>query len=142
MSEVVINSQQSLDAYIEHLKAQFDKHKYLRVDVKTGMQRTPTQNASMQLYCTQMATALNDAGLDFRVVINDDIDVPWTKDLVQDYMWRRIQKAVTGHESTRKPKRHQYGEIYEIMNRHVSGKLGVYVPWPCKETLADKEAKR
>ena len=137
----VINSQQSLDAYIEHLRGQFDKHKYLRVDVKTGKQRTLTQNASMQLYCTQMAAALNDAGLDFRKVVKEEIDVPWTKDLVQDYMWRIIQELVTGHKSTTKPDRHQYGEIYEIMNRHVSGKLGVFVPWPCKETLADKEAQ-
>ena len=137
MSESILNSQQSLEAHIEHLRIQFDKHKYLRVTVKNGKQRSLTQNASLQLYCEHVAKALNDGGLDFRVTLHDGIDVPWTRELVKDYMWRVIQQKITGHKSTTKPERHQYGEIYEVLNRHLSGKLGVFVPWPSK----DREAK-
>lgn len=135
----VINSQQSLDAYIEHLRGQFDKHKYLRVDVKTGKQRTLTQNASMHLYCTHLAIALNDAGHDFRVLVKDDIDVPWSPELVKDYLWRPVQKAITGQDSTTKPERGQYSEIYEVINRHVSGKLGMFIPWPCKDSQREEK---
>jgi len=141
VKEVVINSQQSLDAYIEHLKGQFDKHKYLRVTMKNGKQRSLTQNASMHLYCTHLADALNDGGFDFRTVIKDGIAVNWTPDLVKDYMWRPIQKAITGHDSTTKPERHQYSKIYEELNRHVSSKLGIFVPWPCKDTLENDKVK-
>ena len=141
MSEIVINSQQSLEAYIEHLNRQFDKHKYLRVTSKNGKQRSLTQNASMHLYCTHLSQALNDGGFDFRTVIKEGIAVNWTPDLVKDYMWRPIQKAVTGHDSTTKPERHQYSEIYEELNRHVSGKLGVFVPWPSKDSI-NKEVNR
>ncbi len=141
MSEVVINSQQSLDAYIEHLKGQFDKHKYLRVDVKTGMQRTPTQNRSMHLYFQHTADSLNNAGHDFRVLVKDDIDVPWSAELVKDYLWVPVQIAITGHKSTTKPKTHQYSEIYEVLNRHISGKLGIFIPWPSKDSI-NKEAQR
>ena len=142
MSEVVINSQQSLDAYIEHLKGQFDKHKYLRVDVKTGKQRTLTQNASLHLYCGHVAEALNDGGFDFRLSLKTDIEVEWETLMVKKYMWKPIQKVMTGHESTIKAERKQYGEIYETLSRHISTRFGIFVPWPCKETLADKEAKR
>ena len=135
MSEVVINSQQSLDAYIEHLRGQFDKHKYLRVDVKTGKQRTLTQNASMHLYFQHTADSLNDAGHDFRVLVDDKIDVPWTPELVKSYLWVPVQKAITGHESTTKPEKQQYSEIYEVLNRHISGKLGIFIPWPSKDSI-------
>lgn len=87
----------------------------------------------MHKYHEMVADALNDAGLDFRKTIKADIDIPWTRELVKDHLWRGIQKAVTGHDSTTKPETHQYTEIYEVLSRHLSGKLGVYVPWPCKD---------
>lgn len=135
MSEQIINSKQSLDAYIEHLRNQYDKHKYLRTSMKTGRQRTLTQNNAMHEYCDMVAEALNDGGHDFRKTIKEEIDVPWSGDLVKDYIWRSIQIAITGHDSTTKPETHQYGEIYEVINRHLSSKLGVFVPWPCKENM-------
>ena len=41
MAEDIINSKQSLDAYKAHLDMMFEKHKYLRMDMKKGKQRTP-----------------------------------------------------------------------------------------------------
>lgn len=137
MAEQNINTQAAFDAYLDHLRSQWEKHKYLRVDLKTGKQRSLTQNRCLHLYCTQLAEALNDAGLDFRQVIKDGIDVPWTPELAKDYLWRPIQKAVTKHESTTKPERAQYSEIYDVLNRHISGKMGVYVAWPSKESKED-----
>lgn len=138
MSEQVINSQTSLDAYIDHLKGQWDKHKYLRVTVKTGKQRSLTQNACLHLYCTQLAYALNEAGLDFRATIKDGVEVPWSPELAKEYLWRPIQKAVTGKDSTTKPERQEYNQIYEVLNRHISAKFGIFCAWPSKESMKDK----
>ena len=69
MSEAIINSRESLEAYKVFLDAQFEKHKHLRLTVKTGKQRSQTQNAALHLFCSQLADALNDAGFDFRVFI-------------------------------------------------------------------------
>lgn len=138
MAEQLINSQPAFDAYLEHLKAQWEKHHYLRVDLKTGKQRTLTQNACLHLYCTQLADALNDAGLDFRQTIREGVDVPWSPELAKDFLWRPIQKAVTGKESTTKPERQEYSQIYDVLNRHISGKFGLFVAWPSKDTLADR----
>mgnify|MGYP001237929376 CR=1 FL=1 len=135
MAESIINSKQSLDAYIAHLEAQFEKHKYLRVNLKTGRQRTLTQNRSLHLYCDHLANALNDAGLDFRQALRQDIEVPWDEILAKKYLWGPVQKAITGFDSSTKPETHQYGQIYEVLNRHISTKFGVYVPWPSKETM-------
>lgn len=135
MSESIINSQQSLDAHIEHLRIQFAKHKYLRVNTKTGKQRTLTQNASMHLYFQHTANQLNEAGHDFRVLVDDNIDVPWSPELVKNYLWIPVQKAITGHKSTTKPKTDEYSKIYEVLNRHISGKLGIFIPWPSKDSI-------
>ncbi|MDA3806762.1 MAG: hypothetical protein PF440_02520 [Thiomicrorhabdus sp.] len=133
MSEVVINSQQSLGAYITHLRAQFEKHKYLRMTVKTGKQRTLTQNAALHKYCQMLADKLNDSGMDMKSVLKPDIDIPWTMESAKENLWKPIQKVVTGHDSSTKPQTDQYGEIYEVLNRHLSEKLGVFIPWPSKD---------
>lgn len=138
MAEKVINSQAAFDGYLDHLKDQWEKHKYLRVDMKIGKQRSLTQNKCLHLYCRQLADALNDAGLDFRQVIKDGVDVPWSPDMAKNYLWRPIQKAITKHESTTKPERAQYSEIYDVLNRHISAKFGIFVPWPSKDTLSDR----
>ncbi len=137
VSEIIINSQDLLDDHIDKLKLSFAKHKYLRATVKTGKQRTLTQNACLHLYCQQVADALNDAGLDIRTTVKSDVDVPWTDRLVKDTMWRAIQKAITGQDSTTKPETHQYSEIYDVLNRHLINKLGISVAWPSKETMND-----
>ena len=138
MADDIINSRQSLEAYKLFLDAQFEKHKYLRTSVKSGKQRSLTQNASLHLFCKRLSDSLNEAGFDFRTFIKDGYPVPFTEGLVKEHIWRPIQKAVTGHKSTTKPERGQYGEIYDALNVKLA-EHGIYVPWPCKES---QEAER
>lgn len=137
--EEIINSEKALYDHIEKLRAQFNEHKHLRVTVKTGKQRTNTQNAAMQLYCGHLAIALNDAGYDFVTTIiehfKNEYEVPWTQTLARDHIWRPIQKVVTGHHSTTKPLTHEYSQIYDVVNRNVATKLGVSAQWPSKDSM-------
>ena len=132
----IINSQQSLDAYISHLQAQFEKHKYLRMDMKTGKQRTLTQNAALHKYCQLLADTLNDGGLDMRTVLKPEVDIPWTMESVKENLWKPIQKTAIGKNSTTQPLTNEYSIVYEILSKHLSEKLGVYVPWPSREAEA------
>jgi len=102
--------------------------------MKTGKQRTLTQNAALHLFCTQLSEALNDAGFDFRTFIKEGYPVPFNENLVKEYLWRPIQKAITGKESTTKPERHEYGLIYDALNVKLA-EHGIYIPWPCKDTM-------
>jgi hypothetical protein len=138
MSEQIINSRQSLEAYKAFLDAQFEKHHYLRVTSKTGKQRTLTQNASLHLFCDFLADALNDAGFDFRTFVREGYPVPFNEVLVKEYLWRPIQKAITGKDSTTKPETHEYAMIYDSLNLKLA-EHGIYVPWPCKETVNAKK---
>ena len=61
-TETVINSKQLLEEYIRHLRNQFDDHKYLRIKISTGKQRTLTQNKAMHVYFGLLIHVLVQAG--------------------------------------------------------------------------------
>ena len=129
-----ITNSQDLDAYIKNIRIRFEKDKIIKVDAKSGKTRTLTQNASLHKFCSMLAQAMNEAGFDFRVFIKEGYPVPFTEELVKEYIWKPIQKAVTGHESTTKPEPKQYSEVYDALNVKLA-EHGLYVPWPCRENL-------
>ena len=131
MSEDIINDIKTLNNYKAFLDAEFEKHKYLRLSLKTGKQRSGLQNKSLHVFCDQVAEKLNDAGFDFRLFIKDGYPVPFNAQLVKDYLWRPVQKAITGKDSTTKPERIEYIEIYDALNVKLA-EHGVFVAWPCK----------
>ena len=63
-------------------------------------QRTLTQNRALHLYFQLVADTLNDAGLDMRVVLKPEIDIPWSKNTVKEFLWKRIQEIQLRKAST------------------------------------------
>lgn len=133
MSEIIINSAHSKELFIAQMSKLYDEHKYLRVTVKTGKQRTQAQNRALHKYLTMLSDALNDAGLDMKKTLKPDIDIPWTTDSAKDYLWRPVQKALTGKDSTTKPDTKEYIYIYEVLSRHMVDKFGINVQWPSED---------
>jgi hypothetical protein len=129
---VTINNEESLQIALQGIREYYEKNKFARITIEARKQRTLTQNAAMHLYCEHVSQALNEAGFDFRTFIKEGVEVPFNKDLVKEHLWKPIQKAVTGEESTKKPEKHQYSEIYDVLNRHLSNK-GIIVPFPSIE---------
>jgi hypothetical protein len=141
VKKIVINSDSSLEAVINKIRLQYEEHKYLNVTVSKGSSRTPTQNASMHLFCGMLADELNGAGYDFRTFVKPGYPVPFSEYLVLNYVWRPIQKALTGHDSSTKPTRKEYGLIYDTINLKMITK-GIYCPWPTLEAKNEKESKQ
>ena len=133
---IIVNSDKALNQHIAELKEAFNKHKYLRIDVKTGKQRSSSQNAALHVYCKLVADALNDAGLDFEQVFKHGYKVPWSDRIIKDHLWRPVQKAMFEHESTTKPLTTQYPKIYEYINGRLA-EFGVHVPWPTKREVEE-----
>ena len=129
-----ITNSQDLEAYIKNIRIRFEKDKIIKVDAKSGKTRTLTQNASLHKFCSMLAQAMNEAGFDFRVFIKEGYPVPFTEELVKEYIWKPIQKAVTGHESTTKPEPKQYSEVYDVLNVKLA-EHGLYIPWPCRSNM-------
>ena len=128
--EWVINSDQTLAAFKKFLDDEYAKHRHLTMTWKTGKQRTGRQNNALQKYCELLAVAFNDAGMDMRAVLREDIDIPWGKATVREHIWRPIMLAKTQKESTTQLTREEVTQIYEIINRHTSSKFGISVLFP------------
>lgn len=134
MDEIKIDSEKALLAHIVELCAQWQESKYLLVKVRTGQQRTLTQNNSLHMWCKMLSDLLNDSGLDMRKVMRQDVDIPWTQASVKDRIWKPVQEAVIGKESTTEADRNEYTKVFEVISVHLAKKFGVTVPeWPRKE---------
>lgn len=132
--EIKIDSERALLAHILELCAQWQESKYLLVKVRTGQQRTLTQNNALHMWCKMLSDLLNDSGLDMRKVMRQDVDIPWTQASVKEHIWKPVQEAVIGKESTTEADRSEYTKVFEVISAHLAKKFGVTVPeWPRKE---------
>lgn len=92
--------------------------------------RTLTQNRAIHLLFTQIVDTLNEHGLDMRVVLKPEIDIPWTTETVKDYIWRPIQKALLRKESTTELTTQDIDKVYDGINKFLGEKHGLHFPFP------------
>ncbi len=128
--KMTINSEKSLQEAIQKLTQDFHDRKYLTISLTYGKRRSGRQNNSLHLYLKALSVALNMAGLDQRKVLKPGVEIPWSAGSAKEYLWRPIQKAVTGKDSTTEPQTTDYPLIYDVLNRHMAEKFGISVPWP------------
>jgi hypothetical protein len=102
-------------------------------------QRTLSQNAALWLWFTQLATTLNDMGLDMRKVLKPTYNIPWTKENVHDHIWIPFQKAMyTTNSTTFLHKQEQIDKLHQTIMRELGEKHSVeYIPFPT--SVVDKE---
>ncbi len=102
---------------------------------------TRQQQKALHLYFKLLANALNDAGLDMRLVLKESVQINWTKDNVKNYLWRPFQQALLKKKSTTKlDKVKEIDVIFDHLNRHLGEKFGISVPFPSdEETFLDEK---
>lgn len=130
MNEQLITCKEQLDAYYKYLESKLGKEGAIKIAVKSAKQRTLTQNRALHKYCSMLSDALNDAGFDFRTFIKEGIEVPFTPDLVKEHIWKPVQKAVLGIESTTEAKTSDYSKVYDAINLHLINNKNIFVEWP------------
>ena len=108
-----------------------------KVEFKTTMKpqipkpRTEQQNRALHLYFQLLADEFNQAGYTVQLVLSKKMDLDWTKDSVKELLWRPAQQAILGKTSTRDLfKQEEIDLIYEHLNRHISEKFFIHVPFP------------
>jgi len=100
--------------------------------------RTLQQNSALHLFFRLLADELNNAGLDMRQVLLPSVEIPWTPANIKEYLWRPIQTAYTGKNSTTDlDKIKEISDVYEILNRHLGEKFGVHVEFPSIENTEE-----
>jgi len=97
---------------------------------KKDFKMTPEQRKALHLYCEMLASALNNAGYDMKKTLKEEVEIPWQKMMVKEHLWKPIEKVVTDKDSTEEMTNKEVNEIYRVLDRHISQKFGVSVPFP------------
>lgn len=98
----------------------------------TDKPRTGQQNRALHKGCELIAASLNGAGLDMRTVLKPEIDIPWTKESVKEYIIRPVMKAMTTKSSTTTlSKIGEIEAIWDTVMRFLMEKHHIeYIPFP------------
>lgn len=98
-------------------------------------QRTSTQNKALWKYFELLAEELNNAGLEMRVALPQlrQTDVPWSKELIKEALWKPLQEAMLKKQSTTELTTSEVDKVYKVLDRHLAEKLGVSVKFPSSE---------
>tara|TARA_R110000796_G_scaffold42012_9_gene104170 strand:- start:5062 stop:5484 length:423 start_codon:yes stop_codon:yes gene_type:complete len=128
-----INSKESLEEFYQIIIEEWKVNPSLTVEWRKGKKRSNAQNNALQVYCKELAEAFCDRGLDMRRVLKKEIDIPWTKDSVRDYLWKPLQEVIIGKSSTKDANTNEYSKVYDVLNRHVSDKYGFSIPFPSRD---------
>ena len=139
MTTLVIDSLEALESLTDMIRQARIMGKTPTVEfiAESPKKRSNQQNRSLHKYCRMLADALNDAGWDMKQTLKEDVEIPWTEQSAKEHLWKPIQIAMYGVESTTEPETGQYPEIYRVLDRHLAEKTGVSVPWPCRDTMTD-----
>jgi len=103
--------------------------------------RTSLQNKALHLYFRMVSDALNDIGYDY-VYVNaldgEMIHIPFTGDLVKNYIWRPLQQRMCEIESTTKLTTKMIDEILTVLSLWL-GEKNKTVNFPCEFDLLIKK---
>ena len=111
----------------------------------TPQPRTLTQNASLWLWFTLLADELNSAGLDMKKVLKPNVDIPWSKDSIHDFIWIPIQKVLLKKDHSADLLKHEVSEVFDVLNRHLGERKkgkdwSISVPFPSQTDGQDWES--
>jgi hypothetical protein len=101
--------------------------------------RTNKQNRALHLYFQMLADELNNAGLDVRRTLREDMDIPWTPYLIKELIWRKVMVAQLGKESTTEMTTKDIDTVFNTITRHLAEKHGIVTDWPSIETIIRRQ---
>lgn len=102
---------------------------------KEVKQRTLQQNKALWKYFELLAQEFSDHGLDMKKVLKPEIDIPWNKDTVCEFLFKPIMKAQLGKESTTELTTKEIDQIFDVINKHLGQQFGLHVDFPSVESL-------
>lgn len=105
------------------------------MEEKEEKQRTLQQNKALHKWFDLVAETLNEAGLDMRKTLKQEIEISWTRSAVKEYLWRPVMRAMIGKESTTQMSTTDIDKIFNVLNRHLGEKLKVHQPFPSIENI-------
>ena len=105
--------------------------------------RTDQQRKAIEVYCRELAKALNDAGYEMKAFFeaaSSKVDIPWTQESVKEILWKTVQRPATisdefpeGKKSTTQLDIMEVDRVYSVLDMHISSNTGVHVEFPSED---------
>jgi hypothetical protein len=121
----------------KHVDVLFEKHKQVTFRWNTGKTRTTKQQAAMQVYFREAAKILNEHGIYQETTSrfqSTTLEVPWTEHSFKEF-WRSIQITMFNIKSTKDLQSEQVSQVYDVINKGISERVGLHIPFPHKELV-------
>ncbi len=120
----LISDEQSRKALMKYVEDNKDRDVLFKLVQPT---RTNQQNKGIHAFCNEVAKQMEARGLDMKTVLKEGVPISPTKELIKEYMWKPIQKALTGKESTTAINKKQVNEVYEYLSKLLAEKYDINV---------------
>jgi hypothetical protein len=105
------------------------------------MKRTDQQRKSIEVYCRNVANAMNDAGESVQTVFTAPVDL--SQENVKEGMFKVIMTALYPDiKSTTDLDTKQVTEVFENMNRILAERYMISVDWPSQDSLYQEAMHR
>lgn len=102
-------------------------------------QRTTKQNSALHKYFEMLANELNETGHDMRKTLKPEIEIPWTKESVKEFLYRPIMKAMYQKKSTTELSTKELQSVAETLQKHLVEKLNIDLDFPSIESQTYKD---
>lgn len=140
MSKIHLSNQDKINEAITKLASIEPNGEYEIEIKKLPKTRTSKMNRALHLYCDNVANELNEQGQTVRMVLEkSEIEREWGRDTVKALLWKPIQKAVHGKESTAECTTSEYKKPYKYLAHYLATYFGITLPFPNIKDKEDKE---
>jgi len=100
------------------------------------MNRTEQQNKALHKYFAMVAKEMTDAGYsDLMHFMSKPVEVPITQDNFKEMIWKKVQKAMLGRESTTELETPEVDQVYQVISRHLATSFNITTPFPSEDEL-------
>lgn len=125
----IVNNENSLERFCDSVRERFNQNGYTEYTYRNARTRTLRQNSALHAWLRAISQELNAKGLDMRVVLKDEIEIPWDQRRVKEHLFRPVMTLMLDVESTRDLKTHEVSQVTDVINRKLSEKFGIYIPF-------------
>ncbi len=115
------------------------KNKGYNVEI-TQPKRSTLQNSALHLYFTIISTELTNLGITFNYsgIKGQNYEMPYTSEIVKNFIWKPIQIALFDFESTTKLTTNNINTIVDVITKFFAEK-GIQIIFPSIASFMLKE---
>lgn len=111
---------------------------------ESKQQRTPKQRKAIEVYCREVADALDREGHTLQNVVAQikKAEIRPTQENIKEVVFKPIAKVLFSVESTTELDTTQVDRVYEVMNKWLGDNFEIHVPFPTIHSILEQKQQK